>query len=539
MSLSATAQRAQKLDTNVAEYFQELYEKALPKTLDDIQSFEALKRGDADAQMTDRMTNMVFKNETLLKSAKRKLKERKKRKNETEIDLECEDEIAHDEQPREEHESNLVHGFQETGRSFIYVKKFSWNAEAVNDLITRAKNHHTYLRRMRGKTWDKLTFLEQNMINEYLQKQKDFAARLQSGCDYMDYQMQTCSLYTELYDMLNEAQEDTENTIIEDRPVKIRRLKQLDAPPDVLPVPPPSQIASSSNSQPEVQIETMRSYAHERAAILLRDIEKIVHHYLNIYGAIRGSGRVVEKPEVSVASPPLIESEMPQDFWKANDLMCNDCGIMRIIHVKDACATCPSCAKSVPYQDFGDKSFNFNEKPELDNVKKKNYDPKNYAQRWIASVQGKLGKIPDEVRESLFAAFYKQRLKKVTNRIVRQNLQRLGLSCYYKHVPQLTYEFNEVPLPKFTEEEEYILCTKMFNEYREAFSRCPMDIRQRNNLMSYPYYFRQAVRIRGWDHYCKCFPLLDGDRHLRKHDKTWKWICENKEGEKWKFYPTV
>jgi len=369
-----------------------------------------------------------------------------------------------------------------------------------------------------------------------------------------------------MYEMANEAREEMENWSTVDRSVRIERRDAIEAssaePPKAIeaaatssstttlppPPPPPPQTQALSTAPPrrrapqlpiDESMGVIKSAAHERLSVLLRDMEALAKHYLSLYGAVRGSGIVVEKPHVPTGADNVsLVTENPA-IAEDNTLMCANCGVMRLIDEREAIATCPQCAVAVPYTEMGEKGFNYKEKPDMESVKKKNYDPKNYAARWLAGVQGKLkNEVPDEVFALLFRDFYIRRLRTVTERIVRRTLKRHNLTDYYRMVPLITYKFNEVPLPEFSEEEEAILA-KMFFEYKAAFYKCPMEIRRRKSLMSYPYFYHQCVAIQGWTHYRKCFPLLEGEKNLRRHDRTWKWICENKDGEKWPYYPTI
>jgi len=158
-------------------------------------------------------------------------------------------------------------------------------------------------------------------------------------------------------------------------------------------------------------------------------------------------------------------------------------------------------------------------------------------------VSGQMNReIPDEDWNKIYAECINRRLHVVTREIVRKILCALKMTHYYKFAHIITNELNDVPLIHFSPDEEHTLDC-MFEEAVEMCQQCPKEIKQRDNFISYPYFFHQACKIAGFHHYLPAFPLLTGRDNLKRHDAIWEWICRNKDtligGPKWKFYPTA
>lgn len=568
MSVASNA-RAQKLHGEVLAYFDQVEKEAIPKAKEDLALLDAFQRNaDGNTTMSDRIINLIFKEGRIkytIKSANKKAKKKRKQPDadddEDELDFSDgenavgtgageaagastseaagDDEFQTDAQERLDNIPTML----KMNATLNYMpKKFTWTAAAVRDLQQRAKNEQAYLRRLRARTWDKLDRDEQLKIREYVDKMTKFVDRIESQTDYMHYLSTALPLLAEIERVQADVDIDAETLHTCSKSVTFSSsgssAGQESAALTTLASTSSFPLFSASSTN-ILQNMTVRSESHARQAHLLKELEQLVHYTLNLYGHVRGSGSVVQNAELPAGAVQPLVLEAEQDPLISSGFMCAECGVMRILDQNLALLSCPKCATTRPYQGAGEENFNFGDAPIVEKAKGKNYKAENYFLKWIRKVKGELkGDVPDDVWALLFRTFYVQRLRTVTKTIVRRALKNYGLSQYYDMVPLIAYRFNEVPLPDFTDEEEVLLAHD-FDEYREAFKKCPQEIKQRNNLLSYPYVARKMVERRGWLHYMQCFPLLDGREFIRRHDCTWKWICENKDGEKWKFIPTL
>lgn len=512
MSVSSYA-RAQRMHADVEAYFAELHAEAVPKALEDLQSLRNLEH----EGLSDRHVNLIFKNKTLLKSAKREEKFVKKRK-------------RSDDDDEEDAATATRVSFAHLG----YVPiKFKHNDTTRADLFERAKEHQAYLRRLRGKTWSKLSTTEQCAIKEYTQTLEQFIEHLRSNEEYLKYMTSAVPLLEQIKVFTDEVRED-----IESAPACVPSVRYNRDAQALVAVSTSSDIICSSSSRKTLDAFVVNDESHAKLQQLMSEFTALVDYTLNLYGEIRGSGTVVQNAQVPVANVQPLTLVENADANIVSGLMCDACGVMRIIDHTEAIMSCPKCASTKPFQGSGHENFSYKEKPVIEKVKGKNYNHKGYMFKWLRKVQGKLkNDIPDELWQRLFKEFQHNRLTVVNAHIVRKTLKRFKMNAYYNAVPFITYKFNDVPLANFSDEEEVIIGER-FDEYHEAFDRCPQEIKQRSSLLSYSYFLRKTVEELGWTHYVKCFPLLEGGDNLRKHDRIWKWICENKKGAKWTFIPT-
>jgi len=575
----------------VEEHYECIERDAVPKAEDDIQSLFDLMNGKKNSFLTDRRVNLIFKDKKLLKSAMRARKKRR-RGFEGEEERILDDNFPLDDksallfqQPPQPEESSerFVANFNapEQAPTFAALNRtIKWHKTDFENIQKKADDHLAYLRRLKFKTWDKMSRSEHTMIKEYIQKTNEWIARIKDHIDLNEFVFKAIPLLNKIDECAKEVASEVKAThnlervskidkssglLIEARAAAAAAEAESGGSGGGLAVVAASSSSSALTTAPssyssnwisqgfsdviydrkpklntiDAQVNVMRSDSHKQLGIMLKDMESLCNYYLSLYGNVRGSGDVVDNPQVQNAtSAPALQIDNQDDPWVVSGLICADCGVMRVINHREGIASCPQCGTCVQYQSNDLAACNFGDEPEMKNSRRRNYKPESYAAQWLRKVSGNLGvEVPEEVITTLFADFHRRRFEKVTPKIVKSTLKRHKLNEYYKCVPFLTYKFNEIPLAKFSDEEVEIL-EQMFDEYREAFIRCPMEIKKRSNLMSYAYFYYKAVEIRGWYHYMKCFPLLEGDKHIRQHDRTWQWICNNKHGGRWKFFPT-
>lgn len=569
-----SASGAHQLFRDVEAYYENIESNAVPKAHEDLKSLRKFMQGEKDVFLSDRRVNLIFKDKVLLKAAMRARKKRRRGVEEEERD---EEPLPDFERP-EGWEASRAFPPPQTPTVSSLNRRFKWTKSDYDQIKERAESHLAYLRRLKFKTWEKLDRGERMKIEEYVRVTEQWVQRIESHVDLNEFIFKALGLLKEIDELSKEVADEVEAThslcrvarVDRSAVERVTRPAQLSLDAAALPDDSSSLAVATTTSSAgalttnssayssswvpsavsgnvplkrtatiDVQVNAMRSEAHGQLAILFRDMSNLCDYYVSLYGNVRGSGDVVDKPNVPVASvPPAMEHENQVDPWVTSGLMCPDCGVMRIVDAREAVASCPQCGSSIQYQENNLRACNFGDEPEIKRTRRRNYKPESYASQWLRKVSGKLGvEVPEEVVTMLFADFHSRRLEKVTPKIVKDTLKRHKLNEYYKCVPYLTYKFNEIPLADFSEEEQQIL-ERMFDEYREAFHKCPKEVKKRSNLMSYAYFFYKAVEIRGWKHYMKCFPLLEGDEHIRQHDRTWRWICENKGGEVWPFIPT-
>lgn len=223
---------------------------------------------------------------------------------------------------------------------------------------------------------------------------------------------------------------------------------------------------------------------------------------------------------------------LPRD---ADPLWCDTCRQWRVVDDAEAICTCPRCAVAVPYQRDGVDACGYDERPDMEVVRRKCYDPLSYALKWLRQVQGVVKmSMPDEVQSLVFEHLYRKCTVFADRRIVREAMSDLKLSEYYSFAWLLAHRFNEVPMPKFSAVQEQRLLA-LLADARASFKRCPAHLKHRSIFLSNPYFFRQAVQILGWPEYTNSFPLLEGAPVVRKHDITMRWIA-NDMG--WTFFPS-
>jgi hypothetical protein len=563
-----TRKKADELVAEVTDYFEELEADALPKVLEDLQHLDEYKSG--AQELTHRLVNLIFKDSELLKAA---MFCRKKIRKGAEGDEEAAPASAPAPPP------GASAAAAPPPRFIATPKTYKWTAKDRADLLARADAHEAYLRRLKTKRFATLDYAEKQRIADYVARTGEWMDRVRSKVDLTTFLFNVMPLLDEIERLEPDVMENAQSTTHFKRMARIDRtpvayiagpsaVQLIEGAPggaggasdggaqEAVPecfsssfIPPVETPTAARTPLQQLQVEAPSTEANKRVLELFADVQRQCKYVLGLYGHTRGSGNVVENPvvpckrrwmpddEVDLVVPQL-QSEQTVDPWVASGLVCASCGVMRVRDDHQAQATCPQCAVVVPMQATDHTAFNFGDEPELKKGQRKNYDHDGYALKWLQKVQGKIGiEIPESTWTLLFNEFRQRRLATVDEKIVRQTLKRHGLQSFYNAVPFITYKFNEVPLANFSDAEMGVL-SDMFKEAFEAFQRCPMEIKQRTSFISYSYFYHKSVELRGWHHYKRCFPLLEGNDYLRRHDRIWKWICENKYKEQWTFLPT-
>jgi hypothetical protein len=518
----------------VLEYFKELETVAVPNAQTDLAALEAFCRGDENVFLGDRLSSLIFKNRTLLKAAKNHEKKRKR---------DFKDDGSDNDDGGDDGGDDDDEKYEEIDRSILKYQikpKFVWSNTEVDNLMVRAKQHMSYLRKIRSVPWTKLKIEERAKIKDYMTRTRAWTDRVCSGQDRLAYECEAVKLICTIAEKAREARDYMEDMHTVERVVSFNDTSPSEPEATVLHSAP---TASSKAAPPNIgdTLGVITSPVHRELCECVERLQKLSTATLNIFGSVRYSGDVVQNMNVEQPLPKAPLEQSHEDPWITSGLMCAACGVMRVIDTNEAKATCPSCTISVDYQQ-AHLGCTFQDQQNLIQTRGKNYVPKNYAMVWLRKVQGKLAiDIPEEIFNVIFSYCFSKKIKTVNFRIVRTILKKNGYTNYYNAVPFITYRFNEVPLALFSQQEENIL-SQMFDEALAAFKVCPPSVKKgRTSFISYSYFFHKCVEMHGWNQYKKSFPLLEGYKNLKQHDVIWRWICDNRQGpgEPWNFIATV
>ena len=489
-SPASTVQYVSKRHAEKIAFYEDQRDVKLPQTRDRLAKFEAVleNRG----ELTDAMVNAVFKKSALLKNARR---------------------------PTEE-----------------FMKETKTTPEVLKE---RAREHQNYLRRLKGKNASKLTDSEQAAIRDHVAKLHQWCDSVESGVDYMDYMQRTAKL-VEMYAEENakvqlELEQENRERAADSQEKKQRGRKRKPAPKhnDILNIMKTGQL-----KREQQQLVALKEQTREVSTYVSRPPRAA---QVSIDEYVGSSNRYMRLRELQADYYAAIDEPDPSGSIAVNTdpLTCKDCGVQRCVDLRQAQATCPQCGVAEYYQEQTLSSVPFGDPINLRRTGK-SYEPRNHYMKWKRQVTGELkSDLPEELYERVYEEFNRRRWGVVTLQKTRKVLNMLGYQNYYDNAQQITYQFNEVPLANFSPEENRILDSAFETAYA-LFGACPMEIKRRSNFLSYAYFYYQICYMNQWDHYLKCFPLLDGEDHLRRHDRTWKWMCEHKTSSpRWTFYPTI
>lgn len=440
------------------------------------------------AKLTDAMANLVFKNHSVLRNAR--MKERARRKYSRDDDNE--DYVA-----------------DET--AYLHIQQI-------------AKEHTNYLRRLKGKSASKLSADERIAIEQFIREKTKWIEEVASDAEYIGYVFAAQPIVDEYIcesarhqKYLEEESADVRARSIAEASRGPRRITQGNEPLQI--DGPGALVVANAVAEPEPVTRggNIGSYIIQSDAFTR--VQELTSQYYELVGL----------PDPTPAPPP---SPRSLDF-------CKTCHVETIINETEAIRVCPQCGVVERYQDTSMRSVPYGETINAPRSKG-SYEKRSYYETWKKMVSGDLnGEIPEEDWLEIFQECMSRRLKFVTREIVRKILRTLKKTHYYKYAPAITNELNNIPLIKFSAEEEATL-DAMFEDAVRLFDECPRSIKQRNNFISYSYFFYQACTMAGFLEYRESFPLLCGKDNRKRHDRIWEWMCANKTGEpKWVFYPTA
>ena len=214
------------------------------------------------------------------------------------------------------------------------------------------------------------------------------------------------------------------------------------------------------------------------------------------------------------------EYECKKFAWK-----CETCNCDLFYNRKDAQRVCPTCGKTVFFQEM----------TKMDMISQ-GYSPAsaylykrhNHFRTWLKRTQGKeTTTIPPEIIDQVKAELRKERVTKfdhVSHIKVKEILKKLGLNKYYNHCVQITSIITKKKPPQMTPEQEDSLL-QMFDRVQTPFETFIMG-KERQNMLSYSFLIHKFLEIMSWDEYLPYFPLLVSADKIQVQDQIWKRLCK-------------
>lgn len=463
----------------------------VPQTRQQLQKLKMVLRD--KETLTDALANAVFKNHNIVRNANLKKRAVKRRE-------------KGDEKGAEKH---------------------AVPNDAYERIQSEAQEHKNYLRRLKGKSANKLNPDEIYAIEKYIEKKEEWLRQNEDGKDFINYIFKSQKIIEEyeteedrVQNYLQEANEEHDTIAIEEA----RKQQRIEGPTSSTAL----AIVTSPKNISKAVVTTNKRFTNNT----------------NITSYLAQTDAFSRKLELQSEYLQLIGEEdvtgLKMEQMKTTEtLYCNTCHVERLVDLPNACIVCPSCAVSERYTDNSLRTVPFSH-PVNAPRSKGTYEKKTYYEKWKKMVTGQLNsEIPEEDWQKIYLECVNRRYNFIDRSMLRKLLRTLGMTRYYELIPMITNELNGVPLIKWSVEEEKTLDT-MFDEAVELFDRCPIEIKRRSNFISYSYFFYQACTMAGYLEYRESFPLLSGIDNKKRHDRIWQWMCENKTGEPvWVFYPTV
>lgn len=485
-----------KLHEQKMDFLENRRNVKLPETKEQVSAFEAVLRN--EFELTDAMANAVFKDHRLLKNARMREKQRRK-----------------------------------MDKSSVNLEYTEISDDAYERIQQQAKLHTNRLRRLKGKSASKLTTDEINEIKSFIAKKKEWIREVESDEEYMSYVFAASKMIDEYKEELKKVQEYEKDQNESMQVQAIRDAKRQKCEPLAI---------EHHNTVTDLII-------HENVEQACTDLEVAVSHAEiknnNIMNWVPESDIYVHLSEIQadyfefIGEPDPTGYRLKKAFDQSElDIYCQECHVEFIIDVTHAEKSCPQCGQVFKWVDNSLKTVPFGDS--INPPKSRaTYERKTYYEKWKKQVSGALNSsITDEDWAIIFKECTERQWETVDKVMIRKLLKQMNMSDYYDLVPVITNELNGIPLVKFSPEEEAAL-DEMFDEAQDIFERCPWEVKQRTNYISYAYHFYQCCRMLGYNHYLPAFSLLVGEGNLKHHDRIWKWMCEHKEGEpKWEFMPT-
>jgi CRISPR/Cas system CSM-associated protein Csm2 small subunit len=201
----------------------------------------------------------------------------------------------------------------------------------------------------------------------------------------------------------------------------------------------------------------------------------------------------------------------------------------------DICATCGICTKATPVSGTYGHYVSM--------TKKNNYKKEVYVETRLDQLSGMARtKIPQNLIEELKVYFHKRNVKQrnLSPTAIKNAIKALGTgwNSYSAYKFTIYYMLTNKTPPNFGQTRRQTI-QLMFDCAREAFERCPPDIKEdRQSFINYIYFFYKVAELCEWDDVLPCLILPQGKK-IESLDRIWKWICENQVERKWQFYETV
>ena len=201
---------------------------------------------------------------------------------------------------------------------------------------------------------------------------------------------------------------------------------------------------------------------------------------------------------------------------------CEWCNVEMFIESSSASISCPECATSRSYQDFG--TGEYREGVSIHSAYM--YKTANHYKDHLRRVQGiESTSIPNSVMEDIKAELLKSTkdLTSISKETIREVLHTLKKEKYYNHEVNIWAQITGQTPPRLTNEQESDL-TRMFEMVEPVWQKIkPKD---RNNMLSYSYLLNKFCLLLNEPELAKNFKLLRSPDKLKNQDEWWKSCCK-------------
>jgi len=205
--------------------------------------------------------------------------------------------------------------------------------------------------------------------------------------------------------------------------------------------------------------------------------------------------------------------------------ICNICNIEKILDNNISCFVCPQC---------GDSEI------VIINEEIQDYSPYKRINRFKECINLFQAKenifIEEEIFINITEELNKLKLKNIKDinyKMIKSILKKLGHNNLYDHITFIINKITGLPPPTITREIEELFLD-MFLQIQEPWELYKEPGRQ--NFLSYSYVLYKFSELHSLYYLLPCFKLPKSDSVLRKHDRTWKKICDHR---KWEYIPTI
>ena len=205
--------------------------------------------------------------------------------------------------------------------------------------------------------------------------------------------------------------------------------------------------------------------------------------------------------------------------------ICQLCNIEKILDNNISCFVCPQC---------GDSEI------VIINEEIQDYSPYKRINRFKECINLFQAKenifIEEEIFISITEELNKLKLKSIKDinyKMIKSILKKLGHNNLYDHITFIINKITGLPPPTITREIEELFLD-MFIQIQEPWELYKEPGRQ--NFLSYSYVLYKFSELHSLYYLLSCFKLPKSVSVLRKHDRTWKKICDHR---KWEYIPTI